>query len=140
MLPSLHCYHYVALITWPWILCHTCPSLLSLPSLLPLTRLTAFGGGAGTGQRGVLSQNSSFKYGLANTCSPNDSFYNASDGSYSNGTVFNIVWSTRVPELLLFITPARGLLRTEQFLILLAQHCIALRRIASHCIPLHSLA
>ena len=60
--------------------------------------------------------------GLANACSPNDSFYNASAGSYSNGTVFNMVWRTHVLQMTVFIMPARRLTQTEQFLIWFGEH------------------
>ena len=38
----------------------------------------------------MIFKDNSFEYGLANTCSPNDSFYNAGAGSYLQATVFNM--------------------------------------------------
>ena len=52
-----------------------------------------------------VNDNRQNKISLANTYSPNDSFHKPSAGSHSKTLVFNIVWRTQIPHMIVFYTP-----------------------------------
>ena len=50
-----------------------------------------------------VNDNRQNKISLANTYSPNDSFHKPSAGSHSKTLVFNVVWRTQIPQMIVFL-------------------------------------